>query len=197
MFEQDRYSLSWDSIVMDKPVKMSARLEQIDKTRAEELLDKQLDNQRPLYKALVERLKHALVNDEYIDAIINPVFISEDGYTMDAQHRLTAVSESGIPAMFLVVRGLPKETFVYLDQSKSRDAKDALKVRGITNAQGVATAAKLIHQLIYGKNNTPRNEVVDRIVQDYPTLEDAVARSESMKEATHGQPSVVAVLYFL
>ena len=197
MFEQDRYSLSWDSIVMDKSVTMSARLEQIDRIRAEELLGKQLDNQRPLYRPLVERLKQALFNDEYIDAIINPIFISEDGYIMDAQHRLTAVAETGIAANFLIVRGLPEESFVYFDQNRTRNARDTLKVSGISNPAAVATAAKLIHELIEESNAVPRSEVLHRLVEDYPLLPDAVSKGDSMKQDTHGLPGVLSVMYFL
>jgi len=197
MFEQDRYSLSWDSIVMDKSVTMSARLEQIDRIRAEELLGKQLDNQRPLYRALVERLKQAMFNDEYIDAIINPIFISEDGYTMDAQHRLTAVSESGIPAMFLVVRGLPKEAFVYLDQNKTRASKDAFKVQGIRNTKNTSAVTTLLYQLVNGKKNSPRNEVALRMVQDNPGIEDAVTKADKLSKKINVSISATAAIYFL
>ena len=99
--------------------------------------------------------------------------------------------------MFLVVTGLPKETFVYFDQNRARNARDALKVRKVANAGAVASAAKLLHQIIVGHNSKPRNEVVDRMVQDYPALEDAVIEAEAMKEATHGSSSVLSVLYFL
>ena len=100
--------LEWTDTVLGKAVKMEARLELVDKARAEELLSKQITNQRPVSKALVERLKEAMRNDEYISAIINPIFISEDGEVLDANHRLTAVHQTGIATLFLVVTGLPK-----------------------------------------------------------------------------------------
>ena len=189
--------LIWESSVLGKPVQMSARLVMIDKTRAEHLLKKQLPNQRTLSRSLVERLRQAMIHGEYIDSIVNPIFISNDGVTMDAQHRLTAVAESGIPAVFLVVKGLPKEAFVYFDQNKARSARDALKVRGIINPDMVASTAKLLHNLISENTNIPRNEVIDRIVRDHPALQDAVSKGQAMKEVTHGTPSVLAVLYFL
>mgnify|MGYP003149533806 CR=1 FL=1 len=104
--------LDFTSMFHGRPIHVTATLEKVGKARAEDLLRKQLSFQRTLGKPLLERLKQSLRNGEYIDAIINPIFISENGKTMDAQHRLTAVAETGIAANFLIVRGLPEEAFV-------------------------------------------------------------------------------------
>jgi len=189
--------LDFTSMFHGRPIHVTATLEKVGKARAEDLLRKQLSFQRTLGKPLLERLKQSLRNGEYIDAIINPIFISENGKTMDAQHRLTAVAETGIAANFLIVRGLPEESFVYFDQNRTRNARDTLKVSGISNPAAVATAAKLIHELIEESNAVPRSEVLHRLVEDYPLLPDAVSKGDSMKQDTHGLPGVLSVMYFL
>jgi len=190
--------LRWDTEILDKPVQMTATMEYIDKEKALRLLDNRLGNQRNIKYAHVNRLTEAMYNGEYIEDIINPIFISDTGKMLEGQHRLSAVAGSGIPTKFLVVRGLPEETFVYFDQNQTRAAKDALKVRGVKNPTGVAVTAKLIFTLMHGKDSVPRNEVIDRMVQDYPELEASVSKGESMKSTLIGSmPNVTAVSHFL
>ena len=190
--------LEWQTELLGRAANMQLSLELIDIKTAERLIKMPLENQRGIRAAHVKRLTEAMNNDEYIDDIINPIYISDTGKLMDGQHRLRAVINSGKPQRFLVVSGLPEEIFVYIDENLSRAAKDALRIRGIRNPEDVATTTKLLFQLMHGKTNTPRHVVVDRMMKDYPDIEDAVAKGLSMKNSVLGaQPNVMAVLYFL
>ena len=197
MIKQDYRILNWYTTILGKPTDMTAKIEFIDKAAADDLLSRPYGKQRTLAKSLVDKLAQAMNANEFIDAIVNPIFISNTGKLLDGQHRLTALTYTNKTIPFLVVRGLPEETFVYFDQSRPRAAKDALKVRGVRNAAKVAAVTKLLYQLMEGKSSVPRNEVLDRMVEDYPAIESAVAKAESMAEATHITTSVGAVLYFV
>ena len=189
--------LSWDAEIFGKQIKMTASMELLDKDKAQEMLSRPYGNQRTLDKANVSRLTQAMNNDEFIEAVINPIFISDTGLLLDGQNRLTALSHTNETIPFFVVRGLPEEAFVYLDQNRPRGAKDAMKVRGIRNAETVASTTKLIYLLREGRTSIPRNEVLDRIVADYPELENAVAKAGSMKDKTHIVTSVGGAMIFL
>ena len=197
MIREEYKILNWDTTILGKPTEMTASIEYIDKTKASALLLLPYGQQRSLTKSMVDKLAQAMNADEFIDAIVNPIFISNTGRLLDGQHRLTALTHTNKTIPFLVVRGLPEETFVYFDQNRPRAAKDALKVRGIRNADKVAAVTKLLYQLMEGKSSVPRNEVLDRMVEDYPEIESAVAKAESMTDATHIITSVGATLHFL
>lgn len=197
MIREEYKILNWDTTILGKPTEMTASIEYIDKARASAILLLPYGQQRSLTKSMVDKLAQAMNADEFIDAITNPIFISNTGKLLDGQHRLTALTHTNKTIPFLVVRGLPEETFVYFDQNRPRAAKDALKVRGIHNPQKVAAVTKLLYQLVEGVSSVPRNEVLDRMVEDYPEIENAVSKAESMTVATHIITSVGATLHFL
>ncbi len=130
MIKQDYRILNWYTTILGKPTDMTAKIEFIDKAAAEDLLSRPYGKQRTLAQSLVDKLAQAMNTNEFIDAIVNPIFISNTGKLLDGQHRLTALTHTNKTIPFLVVRGLPEETFVYFDQSRPRAAKDALRVRG-------------------------------------------------------------------
>ena len=197
MIREEYKTLNWNTTILGTLTYLTATIEYIDKAKATRLLSLPYGQQRSLTKSMVERLTQAMNADEFIDAIANPIFISNTGKLLDGQHRLTALTHTNRTIPFWVVRGLPEETFVYFDQNRPRAAKDTLKVRGVHNPQKVAAVTKLLYQLVEGVSRSPRNEVLDRMVEDYPAIEDAVSRAESMTAATHIITSVGATLHFL
>ena len=197
MIKQDYGILRWDTTILGTRADMTAAIEYIDKAKATRLLSLPYGQQRSLTKSMVEKLAQAMNANEFIDAMVNPIFISNKGRLLDGQHRLTALTHTNKTIPFLVVRGLPEKTFVYFDQNRPRAAKDALKVRGVRNADKVAIVTKLLYHLLEGKASVPRNEVLARMVADYRAIEDAVAKAESMGDTTHIITSVGATLYFM
>tara|TARA_R110002096_G_scaffold75451_1_gene178225 strand:- start:389 stop:1399 length:1011 start_codon:yes stop_codon:yes gene_type:complete len=195
----DGQILEWETSVLDlgAPVKLTAHIESIGPDKAEEMLDNMYGNQRRINKSVVSKIATAMYQGEYIDAIANPIFISNTGKLLDGQHRLQAIVDCGRVINFLVVRGLPEKCFVYFDQNRPRAAKDALKARDVKNPLKVAAVAKLIFQLIEGRTIVPRNEVIDRLVMDYPELEQTTRRAEEMSERSHIMTSTGSVAQFL
>ena len=195
----DRFKkfVTWDAEILGDKVLMRASFEFLDRVTAQDILSRPYGNQRVRNEAHVDRIVEAMNAGEFIDAVINPIFISNTNKLLDGQHRLVALTHTNKTIPFFVVRGLPEETFVYIDQNKTRSAKDTMKTGGVRNAKGVATTAKLIYQIMEGKSRIPRNELLLRMAEDYPDLEDSVARAASMAEATHITTSVGAALHFL
>jgi len=189
--------LSWDSTFLGKPIEVTMAVESINKERAQQILSKPYEKQRSINKALIDKLVQAMNADEFIEAIPNPIYISETGKLLDGQHRLTALTQTNRTMQFLMAYGLPESAFVYFDQNRPRSLRDALQTSGVANAEKVATATKLLYQLIVGKLNAPRNEVAVRMVRDYPRFEEAVTFAQSISDNTHIVTSVGAVLYFL
>ena len=189
--------LCWDAEILGKQTKMTASMELLDKDKAQEMLSKPHLKQRSIISSHVDKLKQAMNNGEFIEAVINPIFISDTDLLLDGQNRLTALSHTDKTIPFFVVRGLPEETFVYLDQNRPRSAKDALKGRGVKNPDKVASTAKLLYQLMENKRATARNEILDRMVTDYPAMENAVAQAEAICLDIHLMPSIGATLFFL
>jgi hypothetical protein len=190
-------ALSLNSIFLGKPVEVTMAIESINKVRAQQILSSPYKRQRSINKALIEKLAQAMNANEFIEAIPNPIYISERGTLLDGQHRLTALTQTDRTIQFLMAYGLPESAFVYFDQNRPRSLRDALQTNGVANAEKVASATKLLYQLIAGRLNVPRNEVAVRIVGDYPSFEKAVAFAESICDNTHIVTSVGAVLYFL
>ncbi len=72
----------------------------------------------------------------------DPIRFSEDGRLLDGQHRLWAIVQSETAQRFLVIRGLPDEAQITMDQGAKRDPVDQLHLVGIEVTKGVAGAAR-------------------------------------------------------
>jgi len=75
------------------------------------------------------------------------VKIDARGNLIDGQHRLMAISESGIPAPLLVVMGLPIIAFNTVDIGKARKNLDVLTSNGIEGSNYVVGALSWIKKL--------------------------------------------------
>ncbi len=84
-----------------------------------------MTNYRPISRTTVERYRQILRNDEW-RYTGQGVIIATNGCTLDAQHRLTAISEEGISAEMLVVLDVAPDVWRYLDQGKPRSGSDLI-----------------------------------------------------------------------
>lgn len=73
-----------------------------------------------------------------------PIVVSKEGILLDGQHRLEAVIASGVPIDLMVVRGVDKDTFKFIDTGKGRSAGDMLSIEGYKDSTGIAVVAKVI-----------------------------------------------------
>lgn len=73
-----------------------------------------------------------------------PIVVSNEGVLLDGQHRLEAVVASGATVELMVVRGVDKDSFKFIDTGKSRSAGDVLSIEGYKNGVEIAGVAKVL-----------------------------------------------------
>ena len=103
--------------------------------------------------------------------------IDENGDLIDGQHRLTACVKANASFQSLVVRGLPRETFLTIDQGKHRSHGDTLSSSDVKNGKDIAAALKIVERyftsrLPSGKINFTNGEMLV-LLSKYPDIVDA------------------------
>jgi len=120
---------------------------------------------RPLVQSRVERYARDMragqwrVNGDAVRFDINGILI-------DGQHRLWAVTESGVTLKMLVVRGLEPEAQDTIDQGKPRSIKEVFHLGGIENSRLVAPILLTIFRVSTNKPHIYTPEVA-KAMYDY------------------------------
>lgn len=98
---------------------------------------------RPISAIAVEKYRRDMLAGRWVyDA--SPIRFDQLGNLLDGQHRLTALAMcDDLTLPFLVVRGLPTETQMVMDQGRKRTAGSQLAIKGVRNAQNVASGTKV------------------------------------------------------
>lgn len=127
---------------MAKKLKMpyTVTMEEVGPTDAAEWL-KRNDHNRPLSEFLGDRYAASMSNGEWIDCG-DSIRFNCDGTLIDGQHRLYAIIKSGVTVPMLVIRGLPKETFKFIDDGKKRTNGDSLGAAGESNYNQLAASIR-------------------------------------------------------
>lgn len=73
-----------------------------------------------------------------------PIILNEKGQLLDGQHRLSAVSQSGVPIVTLVLTGVPDDVFHTLNTGTSRNISDVLQVAGESHTSQLAAAIRSV-----------------------------------------------------
>jgi len=96
--------------------------------------------------------------------------VDADGWLIDGQHRLEAVSlqTPGTKVPFLVVRGLEPEAQKTMDQGRTRSTADQLVLAGVRGNGSIASAAKVY--LIFKRGLLFRDSKVQRAEVTTPTV---------------------------
>lgn len=98
---------------------------------------------------------------------------------MDAQHRLTAVKETGIPQWMLFVYNVPEEAAGTIDQGANRSVADILAIRGVDviNINVIAGAARLLTETTSEVTGSlQRDQLADYIEEHLAEMENLVTR---------------------
>jgi BarA-like signal transduction histidine kinase len=120
------------------------QLETITPETAKEYLVLNINN-RNLQKTTTELYARLMANGDWM---INgdAVRFNVNGDMVDGQHRLAAVVQSGVPLTTFVIRGLPVEAQVTIDQQRKRTAGDMLHMRGLTNGNRLAAIVRMVNR---------------------------------------------------
>lgn len=128
--------------------KTNAHFETITPHRAKQLLEGNKQN-RPLNERNLASIIHAMKKGSF-HLTGESIKIAEDGTLIDGQHRLHAISKTGMAQKMLVITGLEKQAFKYIDIGKPRSAADVLTIEGVANSTLISGTIKCI---MYFKQN--------------------------------------------
>jgi hypothetical protein len=181
-----------------------ARVELISPERAQDLLDHMTKN-RPVNKSAVRDYSRQLTENKWR---VNgePIIISDEGETLDGQHRCIASVETGTPFMSFVIYGIDRETFSTMGRGRTRRGNDIVgiegcEIEGLSPARAAALVFGAIRNSTIIENQwsvmsyTADNEVVRAAYDADPAnLIAAVVKSQSI---SHLAPSQAAGLYYV
>jgi hypothetical protein len=121
----------------------TSRIVSVDPPTARRWLEANKRN-RPILATAVERYRRDMAAGQWIFTA-DPLRFSASGMLLDGQHRLTALSmlDDSITITMLVIRGLPEDTQLFMDQGVKRTPGAQLALLGVKNANHVASAARL------------------------------------------------------
>lgn len=118
---------------------MDIRAEKIDPDRAKELLS--TTRNRRLHPPHVARLARDITAGDWRPHSVIHIAETPDGEVLiDGQHRMAAVVAAGMPAEFVVMRGLTLEDQQVIDTGRNRSLSDTLTLHGETNTSVLASA---------------------------------------------------------
>lgn len=86
-------------------------------------------------KRKVERIKNDLLHGNF-ELTHQPIAVSEDGELIDGQHRLVAISETGVPTWLFVCHNAVKSAKI--DRGSSRNDRESLYMAGMIEKGTVA-----------------------------------------------------------
>lgn len=182
------------------PAALQTEIVRVTPKLAEELLGRNVELNRRVNRALVERYATDMRNGDWSEENGETIKVGRDGTLLDGQHRLSAVVESGQAVRFLVVRNVDADALSTVDTGKSRSFGDVLHMRGQANARRVAATAKYVWHYENGSMLSSGRAVSHALLLDvleaHPGLPDAVEEVHDYRPSL--QPaSVLAFVYAL
>jgi hypothetical protein len=128
---------------------------------AEAMLFLRRKKNRRIYRPWVEKLKVILLADRFHGDIARAIF-DWDGDLRDAQHRLTAIKETGVKVQMDVTLGVDPDSFPAMDTGLRRSAAQFLDLDGIKYAGSIAAVARFQYR-IDNNGALPDDELVYRL----------------------------------
>ena len=107
---------------------MEIKKERITSVRAAEMLKKNTDN-RTVRNRHVATLAKDMLDGNWVMSG-DTIKIAADGVVLDGQHRLLAQVKAGVTLNHIVVYGVEKEAFQFIDTGMKRSARDVFYIAG-------------------------------------------------------------------
>lgn len=132
---------------------------------------------RPVSRALVERLVRALTEGRWMFNGETIIF-DWDGVLANGQHRLTACVETGIPIVSLVAFGMDPACFPTIDRNRSRKTADDLSILKEKNTSALSATIAMVWREEQGDirrlSIQPTSEEAQDVLVRHPGIRDAV-----------------------
>jgi len=117
---------------------VTVREETIDRETAVEYL-KYNEGNRRIRERRVRKFVELLEDGDFLTTHQGLAF-DGNGALLDGQHRLLAITRTGIPARMFVTRGLDPDAFSAMDDGAVRTHADMLSTDGVDKANSTTTA---------------------------------------------------------
>ncbi len=159
---------------------LTTEIETITPTMAERYLEANVNNRK-----LSQRHVNAYAEDmrqSRWDLNGETIKFAEDGTLLDGQTRLWACIEAGTPFRAVVVRGLPREVQVTMDNGRSRQFNDHLQIKGLPNTHRLQGALNCLLHIKHGaRHNTVTNARLEELLNKHPGIIDALDATNGVK----------------
>lgn len=115
------------------------KIEIITPQIAKEYLETNLDRQRNVTKSHRFHLAQQMARGQWV-MTGEPIMFDVDGRLVNGQHRLWAIIDSGVSLEFVVIRDIPRESFLSMDRGKVRSNANIFAIHGTKNHTTLASA---------------------------------------------------------
>ena len=187
-------------VAMTSPSGVRYSIELVTPDLAESWMAYNTANRR-IRRAVSERFARDMVNGDWREDG-NGICFAEDGTLINGQHRLSAVTISGVAAWMLIVRGLPMEAQDAMDDGAKRTAGDTF---GFHNIMSANTAAAITRRVLMwqsgvranvGKVQPTKAEMLSAWRED-PTLALAAEVAGNMAKRKSVPASIIGLTWWL
>lgn len=173
----------------------------ITETLAQEILSNCNPNNRPVSKTNVQKLTKEMLSGKWINGLTKIIFSQKDRF-LDGQHRLSAIIQSKMSAVFDVTFNMTENAFGALDTNKKRSASDTLAVHGFKSLSTLSSMIRKINHYNTAKGNmwninTPcDNDTTFQIANSNPRYQKIASMMDSHKDfSIYGNKSDIATCY--
>jgi hypothetical protein len=181
----------------EKAIKI--RIELVTPARALEYLKHRARNRKLIEFHLLELAQDMKEGNWVFNGI--PICFNQAGELIEGQHRLEAVTRTGLAQKFVIIDGLPQAAFDTYDLHSKRSTKDYLSMEHVHYAPQLAAASRYLTQMkrhgsFQSKQPATHKEKIQTIDQ-YPDLVAFVAAYAREKLPLKISAAVVAVVHIL
>lgn len=174
--------------------------EYVDVDAAQDLLLRNTRN-RAMTTARRDAMVEDMRADEWYPEAGAMVIVDEDGTLANGQKVLSAIAQSGISQWVIVLRGVSRDAWAYMDNAQPRRFSQELQREGVSNAVQNASAAKVIwelerHKPMLGRER-PSMPTSRQVWKRYgPALEARAADAKRISALIHfGSPAILAAVF--
>ncbi len=120
------------------------------------------------------------------------IIFDEEDVLLNGQHRLMAIVKAGVELPFLVVRGVSKAAFLYMDIGSRRNGKDALNIHDPSAPDCTQPVLNKLSSIRSGSGRTGGSLVVQDVIDVYDAEEKALKASAALMGKLKRSPMKIA-----
>lgn len=137
-----------------------------------------------------------------------PIIFSLDGSLIDGHHRLTAVVQSGVSILSIIVEGIPQGAFAYIDIGIIRTPGDIFGLAGIVDSNNSAAAVRSMLEYraavgsisisaLQGAKNPSKAHLMELWMKDQEQWQEAASLAGRIYKALHASRAMMTGMVFL